>query len=127
MMIMLLIFSFLLVGITIKFDNNTINKINEVFHESINIACEYALEINPNTFDVYFNQSILKSTIIDELNMNLMGIIEQYDVYVNYFYLDLTPCKYACKNVNIRLVSDINLICKFDKTYESNVINGKIK
>jgi len=118
---------FFLVACLILFSTNlfinftTVESIDQRFYTSLKTSSESAITINNQTMEVYFDKNTLKNNLIRVLNKNLSGLISEYSLYINYYYTDLTPCNYACKTVNVRLVSEINLTCNFDKEYQIKI------
>lgn len=115
---------FFLVACLILFSTNlfinftTVESIDQRFYTSLKTSSESAIAINNQTLEVYFDKNTLKNNLVRVLNKNLKGLISEYSLYINYYYADLTPCVYACKTVNVRLVSEISITCNFDKEYQ---------
>lgn len=118
MILFFLVACLLLFSTNLYINFTTVESIDQRFYTSLKTISESSVTINNQTLEIYFDKSTLKNNLIQLLNKNLSGLISEYSLYINYYYADLTPCLYACKTVNIRLVSEISITCVFDKEYQ---------
>ena len=100
------------------------NVVDQRFYSSVKSVCENSIMFNDASFEVYYDKYTLKTKLIATLNKNLRGYIDNYELFISYYYVDYTPCNYACKNVDIRLKVDIQWFKQFNKAYLMSIKEG---
>ena len=118
-----MIIFFLVATITIfsinSFTNMTAKEsINQRFYTSLKTSLENSITLNSDLSDAYIDLSILSDGLIKILSYNLVDFADNFYLYINSYYSDLTPCTYACKTVNVRLKVKVNVTFTYDKSYK---------
>lgn len=118
-----MIIFFLVATITIFSVNNFINmtakeSINQRFYTSLKSSLENSITLNDSLDDVYIDLHTLSNVLSKTLSYNLIDFADNFYLYINSYYNDLTPCTYACKTVNVRLKVNVNVTFTYDKSYK---------
>lgn len=118
-----MIIFFLVATITIFSVNNFINitakeSINQRFYTSLKSSLENSIVLNDSLDDIYIDLHTLSNVLSKTLSYNLIDFADNFYLYINSYYNDLTPFTYACKTLNVRLKVSVNVTFTYDKSYK---------